>query len=242
MFQIFILHDDIREQDWLLETIHQLLPNARLRLFDKGREALAALIQSNPRLIFLNASLEDMSAFQFLEKVPAKERSKVVFLGEDDSQAVNAFDFNVLDYLRKPFTKDRVKKSLHRLENLNDTIENGISPGHQAVLDAVLPIKVSGNIFFVEKETIRYIVASGYYIEIFSEDKKYLVREPLHLVLERLALPQFIRIHRSSILNTDYLDKINLAGQGETEAVMKDGKVLKISKTYKEELLGRIRL
>ncbi|MEZ5056531.1 MAG: LytTR family DNA-binding domain-containing protein [Saprospiraceae bacterium] len=89
---------------------------------------------------------------------------------------------------------------------------------------------------------MRYIIASGYYIEIFSEDKKYLVREPLHLVLERLSMPQFVRIHRSSILNTDYLDKINLVGQGETEAVMKDGKVLKISKTYKEELLGRIRL
>ncbi|MEZ4950738.1 MAG: LytTR family DNA-binding domain-containing protein [Saprospiraceae bacterium] len=59
---------------------------------------------------------------------------------------------------------------------------------------------------------------------------------------KRLSMPPVCEIHRSSILNTDYLDKINLVGQGETEAVMKDGKVLKISKTYKEELLGRIRL
>ncbi|MEZ5056532.1 MAG: response regulator [Saprospiraceae bacterium] len=151
MFQIFILHDDIREQDWLLQTIHHLLPNARLRLFDKGKEALSALLQSSPKLIFLNATLEDMSAFQFLEKVPLKERTKVVLLGEDDSQAVNAFDFNVLDYLRKPFTKERVKKSLHRLDNLHENGENGISPGHQAVLDAVLPIKVSGNIFLLKR-------------------------------------------------------------------------------------------
>ncbi|MEZ4950737.1 MAG: response regulator [Saprospiraceae bacterium] len=151
MFQIFILHDDIREQDWLLQTIHHLLPNARLRLFDKGKEALSALLQSSPKLIFLNATLEDMSAFQFLEKVPLKERTKVVLLGEDDSQAVNAFDFNVLDYLRKPFTKERVKKSCTGWIISMKMVKTGISPGHQAVLDAVLPIKVPATSFLLKR-------------------------------------------------------------------------------------------
>jgi two-component system LytT family response regulator len=242
MFQIFILHDDIREQDWLQQSLLHHRPEAKIKCFERGEDALKVMFSFQPALLILNAQLEDMSAFQFLEKIPAETRQKVVLLGEEDAHAVIAFEFHVLDYLKKPYTRNRLKKTLLR-KNGEPTIEEiPTSSGHQAVLDAILPIKVSGNVFFIEKEQIRYIIASGYYIEIFVADKKYLVREPLHEVLERLAASQFMRVHRSSILNTDYLDHINLIGKGETEAVMKDGKVLRISKTYKEELLERMKV
>ena len=242
MFQIFILHDDIREQDWLQQTIARMRPESRIKSFDHGEDALKAMIARAPELILLNASLEDMTAFQFLEKIPPSTRGKVVLLGEEDADAVVAFDFRVLDYLKKPYTQTRLKKAITFQEGVETDDEIPTSAGHQAVMDTILPIKVSGNIFFVEKELIRYIVASGYYIEIFAEEKRYLVREPLHEVLERLSQPQFVRVHRSSILNTDYLDHLNLIGKGETEAVMKDGKVLRISKTYRESLLSLLKI
>lgn len=242
MFQIFILHDDIREQDWLHQSIAHFHSGARIKCYDNGTDALNAMLQKAPELIILNTSLEDMSAFQFLEKLPANTREKVVLLGEKDADAVVAFEFRVLDYLKKPYTQNRLKKAITRKTAQDWEEEIPTSAGHQAVLETILPIKVSGNIFFVEKEQIRYIIASGYYIEVYAEGKKYLVREPLHQVMERLSNPQFVRIHRSSILNTEYLDHINLVGKGETEAIMKDGKVLKISKTYKDGLLQRLKV
>ncbi|MCB0661621.1 MAG: LytTR family transcriptional regulator DNA-binding domain-containing protein [Saprospiraceae bacterium] len=242
MFQIFILHDDIREQDWLQQTIARMRPETRIKSFDSGSDALKAMIPRPPELILLNASLEDMTAFQFLEKIPPTTRGRVILLGEEDADAVVAFDFRVLDYLKKPYTQTRLKKAITLQEEIEVEDEIPTSAGHQAIIDTILPIKVSGNIFFVEKEQIRYIIASGYYIEVFAEEKRFLVREPMHEVLERLSHPQFVRVHRSSIVNTDYLDHINLIGKGETEAVMKDGKVIRISKTYKEDLLDKLKV
>ena len=242
MFQIFILHDDIREQDWLQQTIARMRPETRIKSFDSGSDALKAMIPRPPELILLNASLEDMTAFQFLEKIPPTTRGRVILLGEEDADAVVAFDLRVLDYLKKPYTQTRLKKAITLQEEIEVEDEIPTSAGHQAIIDTILPIKVSGNIFFVEKEQIRYIIASGYYIEVFAEEKRFLVREPMHEVLERLSHPQFVRVHRSSIVNTDYLDHLNLIGKGETEAVMKDGKVIRISKTYKEDLLDKLKV
>ena len=87
---------------------------------------------------------------------------------------------------------------------------------------------------------IRYIEASGYYIEIHADGKKFLLRESLTRIEQRLPGRQFIRIHRSTIINTAYLREIEQIGFGDVEAHMKDGKVFRVSKTYKEQLFERL--
>ena len=89
-------------------------------------------------------------------------------------------------------------------------------------------------------ENIRYIEASGYYIEIYAGEKKFLLRESLANMEQRLQGRQFIRIHRSTIINTSFLRQIEQIGFGDVEAQMKDGKVFRVSKTYKEQLFERL--
>ena len=214
-----------------------------------GAEAIRAIREQKPGLIFLDIRMKDMSGFEVLENLPEAETPLIIFSTAYDQYAVRAFDVFAFDYLLKPFREERFHQSLDKAIRL--LRERTDPPGNlhlNALLELLrqsngqgaLPIRQSGKICFVEMENIRYIEASGYYIEIYAGEKKFLLRESLANMEQRLQGRQFIRIHRSTIINTSFLRQIEQIGFGDVEAQMKDGKVFRVSKTYKEQLFGRM--
>ena len=158
------------------------------------------------------------------------------------------------DYLLKPFKDERFHLSVENaLSNLRQqqhkspnqelsALLNYLRQPHaaQAPRSKMLPLKSSGKISFVEMDDIQYVTGSGYYIEIFTSDKKYLLRETLTSILTKLDQEQFIRIHRSSIINLQFLNEVIYGSGGEIEVQMKNGELLRLSKSYRDDFFQKL--
>lgn len=236
---------------------HLLQPYQNVEVIQEchsGREAISAITNLQPDLIFLDIKMKDMSGFEVLEHVPSQKMPLIIFVTAYDQYALKAFDYFAFDYLLKPFRDDRFEKSLDKVFNtlkkeetqddkirLNSLIrllkqgEKEVIPRHKS-----LPIKLAGRIYFIDIPDIQYIVASGYYIEIFTSNKKHLLRETLTKIMDKLDGGNFLRIHRSTIINTLFLEEINSLGLGDVEVVMKNKQVFKVSKSYKEGLFDKL--
>ncbi len=212
-----------------------------------GSEAIRRITSDAPDLIFLDIQMKDMTGFDVLQSLPAERLPLTIFITAYDQYAIRAFDVFAFDYLLKPFKEERfhlsVKKALAslqekqpaqpatQLQSLLDYLQQKQSPEPTATS---LALKMSGRICFVEFADIRYIEASGYYIEVYTREKKYLIRDSLTNMVDKLPPSCFIRIHRSTIINIDYLSEIIHLGLGEVEVLMKDDKRYRVSRSYKE--------
>ncbi|MEM1322075.1 MAG: LytTR family transcriptional regulator DNA-binding domain-containing protein [Bacteroidota bacterium] len=223
-----------------------------------GQEAIDSILNSKPDLIFLDIQMKDMNGFEVLESLLPEDRPITIFVTAYDQYAIQAFEYFAFDYLLKPFKDQRFMQSLQQARRLlaqqqpaayDQQLQSLLrllrsEPGQIEKAPKgnpqLMPIKLAGKIYFIPIEDIRYIEASGYYIEIHTSEKKHLLRESLSRILDRLPAEQFMRIHRSAIIRLSFLAEINSLGMGDVEVVMKDGKVLRVSKTYKEELMRRL--
>ncbi|MCB0638760.1 MAG: response regulator transcription factor [Lewinella sp.] len=219
-----------------------------------GREAISAIREQKPELIFLDIQMKDMTGFEVLEELNESEIPLTIFVTAFDQYAVKAFDVFAFDYLLKPFKEDRFYLSLDKAlvtlqqreqEGHIDQLRQLVGYLKQKTGEAREPLalKQGSKISLVNIDDIRYIEASGYYIEVYTDaSKRHLLRESMTNMLEQLAEPQFMRIHRSTIINTRYLAEIQHTGAGEVVAKMQDGKTFRVSKSYKDELFRRLKL
>jgi two-component system LytT family response regulator len=219
-----------------------------------GKEAIQAITEHQPDLIFLDIQMKDMTGFDVLQSLPENSWPLTIFVTAYDKYAIQAFDIFAFDYLLKPFKNERFYLSLdkaiqqlqqeeeqeQRVDQLRELV-NYLQK--QQEKSEPMALKQGSKISLVQLEDIRYIEASGYYIEVYtSESKRLLLRESMTNMLEQLGKPNFIRIHRSTIINTDFLSEIQHTGAGDVVTKMKDGKTFRVSKSYKEALFKRLKL
>ena len=218
-----------------------------------GKCAIEKINQLQPDLIFLDIKLKDMKGFDILEQIRVEKSPVVIFVSAYDEFALKAFDYFAFDYLLKPFKDERFFKAvrnaiehfkhdefIHFEDKINNLIKhvknedgNQIPPKNQA--KGKLAIKLGNKVSFLEMKEIKYIIASGYYAEIFTNEKKHLLRESLTNLIQRLDSDQFIRIHRSTIVNVNAISELIHSNYGEIDLKTTDNKLFRISKSYKKE-------
>jgi two-component system LytT family response regulator len=218
-----------------------------------GKEAINAITEYAPDLIFLDIQMKDMTGFDVLQALPREQWPLTIFVTAYDDYAIQAFDIFAFDYLLKPFKNERFFLSLDKaIVQLQQEEQEQRAGKLQELVDYLqkekqkpepMALKQGSKISLVQMDDIRYIEASGYYIEVYtSESKRLLLRESMTNMLEQLGKPNFIRIHRSTIINTDFLSEIQHTGAGDVVTKMKDGKTFRVSKSYKEGLFKRLKL
>lgn len=219
-----------------------------------GQQAIEAIQTMKPDLIFLDIQMKDMTGFDVLEALPNEAIPLTIFVTAFDEYAIQAFDVFAFDYLLKPFKDERFYLSLDKaIDSLKTEAQEdnalqmrqlmSFLKQEQLVESEPLALKQGNKISLVNLDDIRYIQASGYYIEVYTgENKRLLLRESMTNMLEQLAASNFMRIHRSTIINTRYLSEIQHTGAGDVVTKMKDGKTFRVSKSYKEELFQRLKL
>lgn len=253
MIRTLIIDDEALARQRIRSLLAQRQEVALVGECRSGAEAIQAILEHQPDLIFLDIRMKDMSGFEVIKYLPQEKIPLIIFSTAYDQYALRAFDVFAFDYLLKPFREERFHQSLDKAvqlirkeqaqpnsEQLNALLDFLRRGNSRAGGGRTLPVKQAGKICFVKTDDIRYVEASGYYVEIYTGEKKFLLRESLTNMEEQLEERAFIRIHRSTIINTAFLSHIEQIGFGDVEAHMKDGKVFRVSKTYKEELFGRL--
>ena len=210
-----------------------------------GKCAIEKINLLQPNLIFLDIELKDMAGFSVLDQINTEEKPLVIFLSAKSEFALKAFEYSAFDYLLKPFKDDRFFKTIHNALNrlkydsfLNSKI-NGlfeyVKNSNRNLTKDKLAIKLGNKVSFLKMKEIKYIIASGYYAEIYTNDKKHLLRESLTNLTKRLDPNQFIRIHRSTIINIDFISELIHTNFGEVDLKTTDNRLFRISRSYKKE-------
>src|ERR687883_459521 len=175
-----------------------------------GREAIEAIQEHNPDLIFLDVQMPEIGGFEVLEALKSVQVPHVIFVTAYDQYAVRAFEVHALDYLLKPFDRERFESAWRRAKAHILSARGGEMEGRiLAILEELkagskyierLVIKSGGRVFFLDTDDIDWIEAEGNYVSVHSGKKSHLLRETISSLEAQLDPKKFRRIHRSSIV------------------------------------------
>lgn len=213
----------------------------------------AALRDYKPDLLFLDIEMPGGSGFDALQGLGPSETPIVVFTTAYDKYAVRAFEMHALDYLLKPFDQSRLHEAVERarveLLKSKDRVFTSqllellkVPALGSPTTDDRLIIKAGGRVVLLEPDEIDYVEASANYVNVHAAKNSYLLREAIGRIANRLDGKKFARIHRSFIVNVRKIKEFVPCGSGEFMAVLRDGRELPCSRTYRsavQTLLGR---
>jgi two-component system LytT family response regulator len=212
-----------------------------------GRDAISAIVQTSPDVVFVDVEMPGKSGLDVIEAVGAKTRPQFVLVTAHDRYAVRAFEANVLDYLLKPISDDRLKRALDRVrESLALQKESGLGRRLAELLQEAPPpegrppdrfvVRSGGRVVFVRASEIDWVEAQGDYVGLHVGKKSFLLRETLGGLERSLNGALFARIHRSTIVNVDRIAELKPFDNGEYVVVLLDGTELKLSRSYRDPL------
>jgi two-component system LytT family response regulator len=225
-----------------------------------GREAVNRIKELQPDLIFLDVQMPEVSGLDVLASLEPEERPLVIFVTAHDEYAVRAFEVHAVDYLLKPFDRDRFQSAFQRaralLDNrsalaerdkLNNLLSetgkvNGSSEPTGALLHDRILVKTGTRVLFLNPCDIEWVEAAGNYVKLHVGHDEYIVRESITRLESMLAARQFARVHRSTIVNLNRVRELRPWFSGEMIIVMQNGTELKLSRTYRKDLERRVRI
>ena len=217
-----------------------------------GAETVHALRAYKPDLLFLDIRMPDLDGFEVLGEMLESEMPIVVFTTAYDQHAVKAFEAHALDYLLKPFDQQRLHQAVERarteLLKMKDRdaakqiLRYLSETGVQFASNRRLIVKSGGRVVFLSFDEIDWVEAAANYVRIYVGKEAYLLRKGIGEIAERLDPAQFIRIHRSAIVNVQKIKELQPVNSGEYIVVLKDGRELPGSRGYRsglQELVDR---
>ena len=217
-----------------------------LKLCANGEEAIEVISSDEPDLVFLDIQMPEINGFEVLQQIDEDKVPLIIFVTAYDEYALKAFEVHALDYLMKPFKKERFYESLERakkvLQHDNRAQIHGKIENLLAYLDdsggplTRILVKSSGRYFFLKAEDIDWIESSGNYVRIHSGGKNYLIRETMKNMEKKLDSDTFFRIHRSTIINVEKVKELEQWFHGDYQVIMYDDQKLTMSRNYKELL------
>ncbi len=195
---------------------------------DHGKTAISEIERLRPEIVFLDIQLPDMTGFMVLEKL--SYQPLVIFTTGYEAFAIQAFETCSVDYLVKPFDADRFEKAIQKLrrfgtqkQNIDYKKLNQLLASQKAAAPTYsLPVKTKDRIVLVEYEDIVYLKAEDKYVRVFTKDEQNYLSEQSLAKME-IRLPEdFIRVHRSFIINRSYIGEIRKFFKGKLILILKD--------------------
>ncbi len=210
-----------------------------------GAAAVQDILALSPDLVFLDVQMPEFDGFDVLHAVGTERMPLVVFATAYDAYAVKAFEANALDYLLKPFDEERFHRSLERAREEIQKTQLVRGEGLQALIRALgdsrrhlrrLAVKDRGRVLFLPAGDVDWFEAAGNYVTLHVGSSEYLIRDTVSGLEARLDPDQFVRIHRSTIVNLDRVQGLAPWAQGEQVMTLKDGTTLTVGRAFRGRL------
>lgn len=214
---------------------------------ENGREALLFLEKTAVQLLFLDIQMPQLNGFEVLQQLSKiHQPPAIIFVTAYDEFALNAFEVNAIDYLLKPYNDERFFQALNKAKHLakNKTPQQETQL-FQHLLEFYqtnkkyrqrIPIKSKNKWLIIEVNDIIWLKASSAYTEVKVKNKPHLINESLKQLESELDPMQFIRIHRSTIVNLSYITSMEPYFNGEYFITLKDGSKFKLSRKYRDKV------
>lgn len=258
--RVLVADDEPLARQRLEQLLEEQLDAALVGVVESGDEAVEAIRDLNPDVVFLDMEMPGRTGLDVVREVGTDFMPVTVFVTAHDEFAVQAFELAAADYLLKPFCDERFEEAFRRArervemedigtlrEQLKTVLEAGavVAGGEAGSSPYLKRIAVQGRgcMRVVPVDEIDNIVANGVYAELRVGRECHLVRTPLSTLEEHLDPERFFRIHRSAIVNLDEVKVLIREGGGSCLVQLKNGTTLPVGRSRREELearLGRI--
>ena len=244
MDKIIIIDDEAPARD-LIRHYLKAYPDVEIAgEADNGFAAMKLIKEQTPQLIFLDIQMPKLTGFEMLELLD--NPPEIIFSTAFDQYAIRAFELNVVDYLLKPYSKERfdaaLQKALTRIHSgtsAQQTFRN-MAPQPEALTR--IAVKDRQQIHVIPVNDIDYLEADGDYVKLHTGKKAYLKEKTMKYFEENLPVQQFIRIHRSFIVNVNEVAKIELYEKESYRVHLKNGEILKASSSGYKSLKTAVSL
>jgi two-component system, LytTR family, response regulator len=212
-----------------------------------GADAIKKIRKTQPDIVFLDIQMPDMDGFQVLSLLEPELLAKIpaiIFATAFDQHALRAFEFHALDYLLKPFDRERFADTLNRARMQIASHANGTGTDPR-IVDLIakmaserdylewLTIKKDERILLLKVADIQWIEAQGNYAKLKFKDNSQMLRETMDNLESQLDPRTFVRIHRSTIVNINQVKELQVWARGEYRVVTHAGKTFTLSRGYR---------
>jgi two-component system LytT family response regulator len=209
-----------------------------------GVEALEAVGQLRPALMFLDVQMPRMDGFALLAALPADQLPAVIFVTAYDRHALRAFEVSATDYLLKPIQPARFREAVQRarqrlqerdLDALNERLRVLLAEaGSQSGFPSHVSVKSGSKTVFVKVSDLEYVEAAANYVILHAGTQNHILRETLTKLESRLPPKNFLRIHRSMVVNLAFVAGVKPVVSGEHLVVLKSGRELPMTLGVRE--------
>ncbi len=211
-----------------------------------GSAAVETIQRTSPDLVFLDVQMPELDGFGVLEAIGDKPMPLIIFVTAHDKFALKAFEVHAVDYLLKPFDRERFEAALrHALEQVQSRSAVPHSERQAALLAGLksaaravdrLAVKSGGHIVWVGLDEIDWIESADNYVELHVGSKSHLLRETLNALETRLPGDKFVRISRSAMVNPRRIKELHRMVYGGYEILLQTGARLTLSRRYRDKL------
>jgi len=211
-----------------------------------GQQAMSAIESGSPDLLFLDIQMPEVNGLDLARTIQSTGTPAVVFVTAYDEYALRAFEVHALDFLLKPFSAERFRSALgHAREQVSQRRKGTEAPkltlpDRRTTRPNRLMIKSGGRIHFVRMADIDWCEAQGNYVRVHVGAQEHLVRDTMSHLESELDPQQFVRIHRSTIVNVDRIQEMQSSFNGEYVVLLRTGTRLTLSRGYREILQARL--
>jgi two-component system LytT family response regulator len=240
---------------WIVEderlaanALHRLLLNDPqvhvVGIAADGKTAVSKIQTLKPDIVFLDIEIPEMNGFDVIEEVGVDNMPIVIFVTAYDRYTLKAFEVHALDYLLKPFEEGRLTAALSRAKRELDFRKSYQRSQLTGLMDSMaerrglkrFPIKSGGRTVFIHLDEIDYLEAAGNYVRLHTGGTEYLTRDTMSSFESKLSESDFVRIHRSVIVNRKRIKELRPWFTGEYVVILTTGKELTLSRGYRDRL------
>ncbi len=260
LIDILVVDDELPARKKLRSFLEDETGIGEVYEAENGIEAVRLIHEKRPGLVFLDIQMPGMTGFEVIREVAAEQMPVVVFVTAYDQYAIDAFEVQAVDYLLKPYHQERFRTSFQRAAERvrvssgglgSDTGAGGDKGNVEAVKELLkvmnrereflsrVMVKQGDRYFFVSVGDIMYISSEEKYIRLHVGEGSYLLRESMVKMEGRLDPSVFVRIHRSYIVNIEFIKEIQPWTHGDYVVIMQDGNKLNLSRRFSDRLLNR---
>jgi len=194
---------------------------------EDGATAATALSELKPDVVFLDIRIPEIDGMALAERLAAEDAPIVVFVTAYAEHAAAAFDINAIDYLLKPYDKERFDRCVGRVR---ETVNSRALPPRPLVV----PARDASRL--LDGAEITWLESEDNYVRVHTDQRDYLLRRTLRDLVERLGRTQFLRIHRSRAVNVAAIASVRALARGDAEIGLRDGNILRVSRRYRQGL------
>jgi two-component system LytT family response regulator len=239
MIQTVLADDELLARQKLRQMLRQESEIEVVGESSTAHETVELIRMTRPNLLFLDVRMPGKDAFSVIEELssdPTVVMPMIVFTTAYDGYALRAFEIHAVDYLLKPFSSDRLHTAVQRANQHIHAKQHPISDATSGQYAKRIVFKSRGRILFLPVGSIRWIGAEENYVRICTDNESHLLREPIGRMEEKLDPQMFLRVHRSSIVNLQYVKEVRTETGGESVVVLLGGQKLAMSRSYRTRI------